>query len=86
MPVYEYIEDGRRVLRKLPVAQRDDFPGRVTVPSRVLVCPRGKESQGTEVLRGFAQCEDRYGTEKVRQTAQAIGLTRDQVKQVWKEG
>jgi hypothetical protein len=83
MPVYEYIENGKRVLRKLPVAARDNFPGRVTVPSRVNVCPRGEPTQGDEVLRGFSRCEDRYGTEQVRQTAKALGLSRDQVKKVW---
>lgn len=86
MPVYEYIEHGRRVLRALPVARRDEFPGRVVVPSRVLVCPRGAPKQGDEVLRGFRKAEETFGTEKVRLTAKAIGLTRDQVKKVWAEG
>ena len=83
MPNYEFIEDGRRVIRRLPVALRDSFPGRVTVPSRVLVCPRGAPTQGEDVLRGFSECEQKYGTEKVRQTAEALGLSRDQVKKVW---
>lgn len=85
MPNYEFIdpESGRRVIRRLSVAERDSFPGRVTVPSRVSVCPQGQPSQGSEVLRGFAKCEERYGTEKVRQCASAIGLSRDQVKKVW---
>ena len=87
MPNYEYIdpESGRRVIRRLPVAERDNFPGRVTVPARVMVCPRGEPKQGDEVLRGFSRSEDRFGTEKVRQCASALGLTRDQVKQVWRE-
>jgi hypothetical protein len=85
MPLYEYIENGKQVIRRLPVARRDDFPGRVVVPSRIAVCPQGEPSQGAQVLRGFARCEDTYGTEKVRQCAKGIGLTRDQVKQVWKD-
>lgn len=85
MPNYEYIdpESGRRVIRRLPVAARDSFPGRVTVPSRLSVCPKGEPAQADEVLRGFSKCEDRYGTEKVRLCAKAVGLTREQVKQVW---
>jgi hypothetical protein len=85
MPLYEYMEGGRRVVRRLPVAQRDSFHGRVTVPSRVLVCPRGEPTQGDEVLRGFSRAEETLGTEKVRLTAKALGLTRDQVKAVWAE-
>jgi hypothetical protein len=83
MPVYEYIENGKQVLRKLAVAERDNYPGRVVVPSRVNVCPRGEPTQGSEVLQGFSRCEERYGTEQVRQTAKALGLSRDQVKKVW---
>ena len=83
MPSYEYIEGGRSVVRVLPVAERDRFPGRVTVPSRVMVCPRGEPSQGSQVLRGFERAESTSGTEKVRLCAKAIGLTRDQVKKVW---
>lgn len=86
MPIYEYIEHGRRVTRVVPVARRDDWPGRVTVPSRVLVCARGEPTQGDEVLRGWRKAEEDYGTEKVRLTAKAIGLSRDQVKKVWMEG
>lgn len=83
MPVYEYIEHGKPVLRRVPVAERDSFPGRVPLPSRLSVCPKGQPTQGSEVLTGFAKCEELYGTEKVRQTAKALGLTRDQVKKVW---
>ena len=83
MPVYEYIEGGRPVLRRVSVADRDKFPGRVKVPSRIAVCPQGQPTQGSEVLRGFSRCEDRYGTEEVRQAGKALGVTRDQVKQVW---
>lgn len=85
MPSYEYIEGGRTVIRVLPVAERDRFPGRVTVPSRIAVCPRGEQSHGEAVLRGFSRCEETFGTEKVRQCARALGLTRDQVKKVWSE-
>lgn len=86
MPLYEYIEHGRRVTRVLPVARRDEFPGRVTVPSRINVCPTGGPTQGDEVLRGFRRAEETLGTEKVRQCAKSLGLTRDQVKKVWKDG
>ena len=85
MPLYEYNEAGKTVVRVLPVAQRDSFPGRRVVPTRVNVCPRGEPTQGAEVLRGFARCEERYGTEKVRQTAKALGMSRDAVKKVWAE-
>lgn len=85
MPLYEYIEHGKRVTRIVPVSQRDKFPGRVTVPSRINVCPNGDPKQGDQVLRGFRRAEETYGTEKVRLCAKAIGLTRDQVKKVWRE-
>lgn len=84
MPVYEYQEGNRTVLRRVPVADRDKFPGRVTVPSRINVCPQGEPTAGSQVLRGFAKCEESFGTEKVRQCANAVGLTRDQVKTLWK--
>lgn len=82
MPVYEYREGGRVVVRALPVAERDTFPNRITVPSRVHVVA-GAPDPGADTLRGFHRCEERYGTESVRQCAKALGLTRDQVKKVW---
>lgn len=84
MPNYEYIDpdSGRRVIRRLPVAERDSFPGRVTVPSRVTV-PRPEPTQGDEVLRGFARCEEKDGTESVRQIARGLGTTRDAIKKAW---
>lgn len=85
MPVYEYRENGKQVLRRLPVAERDNYPGRVTVPSRLNVCPRGEPTQGDEVLRGFRRAEESFGTDAVKRTAAAIGLSRDQVKKVWAE-
>lgn len=83
MPAYEYIERGRSVIRVVPVDKRDNWPNRVKVPSRILVCPRGEPTQSEQVLRGWYRCEESSGTEKVRQAAKSLGLTRDQVKKVW---
>lgn len=84
MPAYEYSENGRTVVRVLPVADRDKFPGRVAIPSRISVCPRGAPTQGEDVLRGFYRCEERNGTDAVRRTEKALGLTSSQVKDLWK--
>lgn len=83
MPNYEFIdpESGRRVIRRLPVAQRDSFPGRVTVPSRIHVCPKGEPEQGSQLLQGWKECEESMGTNGVRDMARGLGLTREQVKQ-----
>lgn len=80
MPLYEYIENGRQVIRRLPVHRRDEFPGRVVVPSRIAVCPRGEPEHGNQLLEGWKQCEESSGTEAARQMARGLGLTRDQVK------
>jgi hypothetical protein len=85
VPAYEYIEGGKTVVRVVPVADRDKYPGRVQVPRRVMVCPRGEPSQGDEVIRGFYQCEQRYGTAKVRLTEKALGMNASQVKKTWAE-
>ncbi len=84
MPSYEYIEGDRRIIRILPVADRDKFPGRVTVPSRINVCPRGPSTQGDEVLRGFYRAEQTYGNSRVRLAEKALGLDHHKVKSVWK--
>ncbi len=81
MPIYEYLENGRQVLRKLPVADRDKFPGRVTVPSRINVCPRGEPAQGSQLLDGWKAVEEQNGTGYARQMAKGLGLSREQVKQ-----
>ena len=81
MPLYEYIENGKQVIRRLPVARRDDFPGRVRVPSRVNVCPRGEPEHGSQLMQGWKECEESMGTEGVRSMARGLGLTREQVKQ-----
>jgi hypothetical protein len=83
MPLYEYREGDRIVERVLPVAARDSFPGRITIPRRVSVCHRGEPSQGESVLAGWKDCEEKDGTEAVRQTAASLGLSREQVKQAW---
>ncbi len=83
MPLYEYIEGGRQVIRRLPVAERDSFPGRVVVPSRINVCPKGEPTQAETTLAGWKDCEERDGTEAVRQTAASLGMTREQVKRAW---
>lgn len=83
MPNYEFIdpESGRRVIRRLPVAERDSFPGRVTVPSRINVCPKGEPETGSQLLDGWKACEQSMGTEGVRKMARGLGLSREQVKQ-----
>lgn len=82
MPNYEFIdpESGRRVIRRLRVEDRDSFPGRVTVPSRVSVCPRGEPEHGSQLMDGWKACEEQGGTESARQMARGLGLTREQVK------
>lgn len=85
MPVYEYREGRKTVLRRLPVEERDKYPGRITVPSRLTVCPKGAMTQGEQVLRGFYQCEQRYGTARVRQTEKALGLNHHGVKKAWRQ-
>lgn len=84
MPVYEYLENGKVVLRRVPVADRDMYPGRVTIPSRLTVCPRGESTQGESVLRGFYQCEQKMGTAKVRANERAMGLDHHKIKSLWK--
>jgi hypothetical protein len=83
MPAYEYIERGRTVIRVLPVADRDKFPGRVVIPRRVMVCPRGEPSQADQVIKGFYACEQKYGTARVRLTEKALGMNASNVKAVW---
>lgn len=83
MPAYDYLEGGRRVTRVLPVAERDSFPNRITVPDRIMVCPRGEPTQSDAVLAGYKACEEKDGTEAIRRDCAALGLTRDQVKKAW---
>ncbi len=83
MPLYEYVENGRIVERVLPVAARDSYPGRITIPRQVSVCHKGEPSHAEVTLQGWKDCEEKDGTEAVRQTAASLGLTRDQVKAVW---
>ena len=87
MPCYEYLESGRVVERVLPVERRDEFPGRVTVPRRVSVCPRGKPSQGAEVLRGFYREESKPGAAAgLHRATASLGLSPSQVRDVWDDG
>jgi hypothetical protein len=86
MPTYQYKEPatGEIVERFLPVEDRDRYPGRLTVPRRVNVCPRGKPSQGAEVLRGFAREESKPGgSAALHRTVAAAGLTPSRIKEVW---
>jgi len=84
MPTYEYVENGQRVVRVLPVSERDSFPGRVTVPSRVAVCPRGQQSQEQAAMNGLRTVEQQIGTSEfrrrfpfsVKQTRKAWGAAR----------
>jgi hypothetical protein len=84
MPAYEYQQGGKTIVRVLPVERRDDFPGRVVIPSTLHVCPRGEPTQGDQVLRGFYRCEEKNGTAAVRNTEKALGLTAGKVKDLWK--
>lgn len=82
MPLYEYRgPDGKTFVRRMPVAQRDAIPGRLTVPSRVAVCPKGEPEHGSQLLNGWKQCEESMGGEGVRKLARSLGLSREQVKQ-----
>lgn len=88
MPLYEYIDPvtGFRTERVLPVARRDEFPGRVTIPRRLVVLTKGGKSeadwQAEEVLRGFHKLEqkDPQANEKMRES---LGMTPNQIKDVW---
>lgn len=86
MPTYQYLENGRIVERTLPVAQRDEFPGRITVPTRVRVLTNGgkteAEWQAEEVLRGFYRLEqkDPNANDKMRE---GLGMTPAQIRDVW---
>lgn len=81
MPAYEYEVDGRVTVRVVPVAERDRYPGRRMVPSRIFVCPRGQPEHGSELLRGWKECEESGGTESTRQMARSLGLSRSQVRE-----
>lgn len=87
MPTYEYREQsGQIVTRVLPVERRDEFPGRITVPRRVMVCPRGRPSQGAEVLRGFYREESKPGHgASLDRALKASGFSADHVKRVWSD-
>lgn len=64
MPIYEYLDQvsGRIVERFVPVAERDNWPGRLTAPRRVAVCPRGRPSQEAEAMAGLYKVEQQMGT------------------------
>jgi hypothetical protein len=83
MPIYEFQEGSKIVERVLSVAERDKFPGRVTAPRRVLVCPRGETSQPHAVMNGLRKQEEKYGSAfskmwpfSVKQTREAWGKNR----------
>lgn len=88
MPLYEYIDPatGQRTERVLPVARRDEFPGRVTVPRRLNVLTKAGKSEGEwqadEVLRGFHKLEqsDPHANDKMRE---GLGMSPDKIKDVW---
>lgn len=87
MPVYEYIEGGRRIVRRLPVEERDAFPGRVVVqPVRVLTQGQVTEAewQAREVLNGFRREEQK--NPRLNDTVRAaLGMSPDKVKDTWAE-
>ena len=85
MPCYQYNENGVIVERVLPVAERDAFPGRVTVPRRVMVLAGGRseaEWQAGEVLRGFRR-EEQKNPRLNDVVRNALGMTPAQVKDTW---
>jgi hypothetical protein len=79
MPLYEFRERGGVVLRVLPVARRDDFPNRISVPSRLSVCPRGEPTQEDGLLKGWREIEEQDGS-GARRLEKSLGLTADKVK------
>lgn len=86
MPLYEYNEGGRLVTRHASVAERDRWPGRVTVPRRVSVLAGSGRSEGQwqaeEVLRGFRREEQK--DPRLNDTMRrGLGMTPDQIKDVW---
>lgn len=84
MPIYQYYDAGthRLLERRLPVAERDAFPGRVPIPGRFFVCPREEPSPSSSVLDGFRKVEQQLGTTALeRQT----GFRSAEVKRIWKE-
>lgn len=84
MPLYEYLEaSGRIVERVLPVQERNRFPGRLTVPRRVNVCPRGAPTVAESALRGFYGVEQTGGLDEIRRECE--GLEPDQIKSIWEQ-
>lgn len=79
MPLYEFMENGRVVARVLPVDARDSFPHRITVPSRISVCPRGAPTQEDELMQGWKEIEEQDGR-GARDLERSLGLTASQVK------
>ena len=80
MPTYEYIENGQKIVRVLPVSRRDEFPGRVSVPSRIAVCPRGAPSQEHAVMNGLRTVEQQMGTTAFRK---AFPFSVEHTRKVW---
>lgn len=80
MPLYEYLEAGRIVSRVLPVEQRDAFPGRIPVPSRVCVCPRGAPSQEHSTMNGLRKVEQQIGTTALRR---GFPFSVEHTRRVW---
>jgi hypothetical protein len=84
MPVYQYIERGHIVERVLPVNRRDEFPGRIPVPARVLVCPSGVAPIADRVQAGFYAVEQKPGgLDELRR--ECDGMSVDQIKETWAE-
>lgn len=88
MPLYEYLEPGGRVVtRRLAVADRDLYPGRIVVPRTVRVLKPGRseaEWQAEEVLRGFYR-EEQKNPRLNDVVRSALGMGPDRVKDVWAE-
>ncbi len=47
------------------------------------MCHKGEPSHAEVTLQGGKECEEKDGTEAVRQTAASLGMSREQVKQAW---
>ena len=86
MPYYEYMEDGKIVVRYAKVDARDAFPGRVQVPRRIRVIAARHKDEGAyvneDMTKGFYKEEqkDPHFNDKM---GKALGLKPGQIKDVW---
>jgi len=83
MPLYEYTHaDGSRSERLASVAERDNWPNRVTVPARVAVMRGLLDPSGAAaaVPRALRRVEEQIGADRL---AHESGFTSGQLKRAW---